>query len=480
MSVSSRNPVWTLAIVSVGLMLATIDLFIVNVAFPTLEQNFRGVHLSTLSWVLNGYTIVFAALLVPAGRVADRTSLKQSFLAGVVLFTVGSALCAAASGIGMLIGARLVQATGAAVMIPSSLGLLLAAYPPARRSAAVRTWAGMAGLSAALGPVLGGLLVTLDWRWIFLVNVPVGLAALVLGVLRLPAPAPHREPLPDLLGALALTAAISLVTLGLVKAPDWGWASATTSATLAGALVLLVGFGLRSARHPHPIVEHGLLRVPTFALSTIAVLLFTASFAALLLSILVWTQTVWGWSALRTGLAFAPGPLMVPLFSIGVGKLAPRVGAGQLAALGCASFALAGILRVLLVGLRADYLTAMLPSAILSGVGVGLALPTLTATATASLPPERFATGSAVVNMARQIGYTLGVAVLIAVLGTAHTPAGELIAYRRGWWVAAGLALAGAAVAALLIRRPAMHPAAATERGRTAPALPATTDTIGL
>jgi MFS family permease len=209
-------------------MLATIDLFIVNIAFPTLQRSFHGTHLSTLSWVLNGYTIVFAALLVPAGRLADRYSLKRSFLGGIAVFTLGSALCAAANGVAFLIAARVVQAGGAAVMIPCSLGLLLTAYPLERRVGAVRTWAGMAGLSAAFGPVLGGLLLTVDWRWIFLVNVPIGVATLVAGSRWLPAPPPHKDPLPDLAGALVLMVAVGLLTLGLVKAPEWGWGSADT------------------------------------------------------------------------------------------------------------------------------------------------------------------------------------------------------------------------------------------------------------
>src|SRR5919106_1050829 len=402
---------FVLAIVSAGWMLATIDLFIVNIAFPTLQRSFHGAHLSTLSWVLNGYTIVFAALLVPAGRLADRTSLKRSFLAGVAVFTLGSALCAAANGVGVLIAARVVQATGAAVMVPCSLGLLLAAFPAERRLGAVRL------LSA-----VGGLLLTVDWRWIFLINLPIGGATFLFGSRLLPAPPPLEEPLPDLIGGLLLMAAVALLTLGLVEAPDWGWSSASALGSLIGSIVLLTVFVARSARHPHPVVEHGLLRVRTFALSTLALLLFSTSFATLLLSILLWTQTVWGWSALRTGLAFAPGPLMVPLFSIGVGRLAPRVGAGTLGLLGCVSFAAAGIVWAVAIGLHIDYAAAMLPGTLLTGVGVGLTLPTLTATATSSLPRERFATGSAVINMARQIGFTLGVAVLVAVLGKPDTP----------------------------------------------------------
>jgi EmrB/QacA subfamily drug resistance transporter len=448
------RPGVVLAFSCVGVMLATVDLFIVNIAFPALERSFGGTSLSTLSWVLNGYAIVFAALLVPAGRLADRTSRKNGFLLGLAVFTAGSALCAAANGVGFLIAARLVQAGGAALLIPCSLGLLLAAYPPERRAGAIRIWAAMSGLSAAIGPVAGGLLVSASWRWIFLVNLPVGLAALVAGARLLPSPAPVPERRPDLLGALVLMLAIGAVTLGLVKAPEWGWAAATTLGSLLGGCALLVVFLLRSARHESPVLELGLLRVRAFAVSTLAMLLFSAGFAAMLLSVVVWAQTAWGWSAIKTALAFAPGPLMVPLFAIAAGKVAHRVGPGLLAAAGSITFATGAVWWVASVGLDAQYVSAMLPGTLLTGIGVGLTLPTLTASAATSLPPNRFATGSAVIHMSRQVGYTLGVAILVAVLGTPGTAPERLDAYRHGWEVIAGTALLAALAAAVLQRRP--------------------------
>ncbi len=448
------RPAVVLGFACIGVMLATIDLFIVNIAFPALERSFDGTRLSTLSWVLNGYPIVFAALLVPAGRLADRTSRKHGFLLGLGVFTAGSALCAAANGVGFLIAARLVQASGAALLIPSSLGLLLAAYPPDRRAGAVRIWAAMSGLAAAIGPVAGGLLVTANWRWIFLVNLPVGIAALVAGARLLPSPPPVREPRPDLVGAFVLMAAIAAITLGLVQAPEWGWASPATIGGVVGGCVLLLAFLRRSGRHASPVLELDLLRVRTFAVSALAMFLFSASFAAMLLSVVVWTQTAWGWSALKTGIAFAPGPLMVPLFSLAAGRVAHRLGAGAIAAAGSLSFAAGTLFWVAAVGLDAHYVSAMLPGTLLTGVGVGLALPTLTASAVASLPPHRFATGSAVVQMSRQVGYVLGVGVLVAVLGVPTTPAGRLHAYHHGWEVIAGIALLSALAATMVHRRP--------------------------
>ena len=464
----ATRPGVVLAISCAGVVLATVDLFIVNIAFPSLARSFGGTSLSTLSWVLNGYAIVFAALLVPAGRLADRTSLKKGFLWGLAVFTGGSALCAAANGVGFLIAARLVQAGGAAFMIPCSLGLLLAAYPPERRTGAVRIWAAMSGLAAAIGPVLGGLLVTVDWRWIFLVNVPVGIAALIAGIRLLPSPPPVRESRPDLLGSLVLMAGIAAITLGLVKAPAWGWASPATIGSLAAGAILLAVFVRRSARHASPVLELDLFRVRAFAASTVALLLFSASFAAMLLSVLVWAQTVWGWSALKTGIAFAPGPLMVPIFAIAAGRIGHRVPAGVIAITGCVAFAAGAAYWVVAVEADAHYASAMLPGTLLTGIGVGLTLPTLTAIGATSLPQHRFATGSAVIQMSRQVGYTLGVAVLVAVLGTHSGSADQVRAFHHGWEVVAGIAILAAAAATMLQLRILASPAPEPAPSRSA------------
>jgi EmrB/QacA subfamily drug resistance transporter len=457
----NTRPGVVLAIVCVGVMLATTDLFIVNIAFPALERSFGDASLSALSWVLNAYAIVFAALLVPAGRLADRASRKGGFLLGVAVFTGASALCAAATSVELLVAARVLQAAGAALMIPCSLGLLLAAYPPERRAGAVRIWAAMSGLAAAIGPLAGGLLVSANWRWIFLINLPVGIGALIAGWRLLPSPPRVPEALPDLLGSVVLMLGIGALTLGLVEAPDWGWGAGRTLLAFGVAALLTMAFVARSARHRSPVLELALLRVRPFAVSNLAMLIFSASFAAMLLSIVVWVQTGWGWSAPKTGIAFAPGPLMVPLFAIGAGKVSHRIGAGTLAIVGCLVYAGGAVTWAASVGLEAHYVTTMLPGALLTGIGVGLVLPTLTATAATALPPQRFATGSAVINMARQIGYVLGVGVLVAVLGTPTTAEDRLAAFRRGWLVIAAIAVLAALSSLPLVRR-RREPAPAT------------------
>src|SRR6204780_2558407 len=234
-----RAPREVLIIVCAGVVLASLDLFIVNVALPQIARNLGAPNLGELSWVLNGYAIVYASLLVFFGRLADRYRRDLGFLVGVALFTAASAACAAATSVGMLIAFRLIQAAGGALMTPTSLGLILAAYAPERRAGAVRAWTASSGVAAALGPVIGGLLVTASWRWVFLINVPIGIAALIAGWRLLPHIPGHRTERPDPLGVILATAGIAVLTFGLVKGSDWGWGSASIALTLAAAAVLI-------------------------------------------------------------------------------------------------------------------------------------------------------------------------------------------------------------------------------------------------
>ncbi|WP_330180741.1 MFS transporter [Nocardia sp. NBC_01503] len=449
----TTNPQVVLGIVAIGVLLSSLDLFIVNVALPDIAADFSGSKISGLSWVLNAYAIVFAALLVPAGRLGDRSGNRTTFLTGLGLFILGSALCAVSWNVGALVAFRVVQAVGGALLTPASLGLVLAATPPERRAMAVRLWVAFGGLGAALGPVLGGLLVEIDWRWVFLVNVPIGIAALVIGLRLLPNPAGDGGALPDGFGALMLVGSVATLVLALVKGEDWGWGSPGVIGGLVTAVVLGLAFVSSSRRHRSPVVDPALLRLPNFALMVGNSMLFNISFAGMLLSVVLWAQNVWDWSALQTGLAIAPGPLVVPVVAILAGRLIARIGAGPVIALGGVLFA-AGILWwTVSVTLTPNFAGGLLGGMLLTGLGVGLTMPTSFAAGTAGLPPQRFATGSAVLSMARQLGLAIGVAVLVAVLGSPVGPEANLEAFQRGWYVIAGAAVA-AGVVGLAARLP--------------------------
>ncbi|HMC68436.1 MAG TPA: MFS transporter, partial [Mycobacteriales bacterium] len=244
-----------LTILSAAAFVASLDLFIVNVAIPQIGSDFAGSSLSDLSWVLSGYAVLYAALLVPLGRLADRFGRLNGFLGGLALFTIASAACAASNDLWTLVAFRGLQAVGAAALTPTSLGLLLAATPADNRARAVRIWAAIGALAAAFGPVVGGLLVQVSWRWVFVVNVPFGIVAFIAAWRYVP---DSRDPaitrIPDLLGAALVAVGIGTVALGLVKGPDWGWTSYGVAGAFAIGAAGLAGFWLRSARHPLPVV----------------------------------------------------------------------------------------------------------------------------------------------------------------------------------------------------------------------------------
>ncbi len=318
-------------------------------------------------------------------------------------------------------------------------------------------------MAAALGPVIGGLLVAVSWRWVFLVNVPIGLAALVVGWFRLPDAPGHPVPRPDALGAVLVTAGVGALSLGLVEGGRLGLdvgphgAGAGRRRGAAGLVRAALPAVQQPAGRPGPVPG-----ARSFTGAVTVMLLFSMSFGAMLLSIVLWAQDDWGWSALQTGLAVAPGPIMVPLFSFLVaGRLIARFGPAVVVAAGSLVLAAGVAWWALAIGLQPDYLGGMLGGMLLTGVGVGLTLPTLMATAAASLPAPSFASGSGVVNMVRQVGMAIGVAILVAVLGAPDTSVGRLDAFRHGWWVIAAISGTGAVAAVLLRRPPAGAPPAA-------------------
>jgi EmrB/QacA subfamily drug resistance transporter len=434
------------AIVSVGVFVASLDLFIVNIAFPDIERDFHGTTLASLSWILNAYAIVFAALLVPAGRWADRTGRKRAFLAGMTIFTAASAACAAAPSVGVLIAARVVQATGAALLMPTSLALLLPEFPPERRQVAVGIWAAVGGAAAAAGPLAGGLLTQASWRWVFLVNVPIGIIAIIAGLRTL---REIREPNTvrgDILGAVLLTGGVASLTLAIVKGTDWGWGGGRVIGLFAAAAVLGILVGRRSTRHPAPVIEPAVVKVRAFSVSAVAMLLFNVAFAAMLLSNVLLLTQGWHESILRAGLQLAPGPAMAALCAVPASMLAQRVGPRFTGFAGTLLFAGGVALLSMSAGETPNYARDFLPGMVTGGMGVGFVLPSVQGAAMSTLPPGLFSTGTAKISMARQIGAALGIALLVAVIGT-PSPGHVVDAFQPVWTLelftclAAGIAM---------------------------------------
>jgi EmrB/QacA subfamily drug resistance transporter len=462
----SASPRRVFALVATAAFLATLDLFIVNIAFPALQAGFKGSTVAGVSWVLNGYAIVFAALLVPAGKIADIVGRRRVFVIGLLLFAAGSALCAAAVSLPMLIAARVLQAAGGAAVTPTSLGLLLPVLSPERRPAAIGAWAAIGAVGAAAGPPLGGLLTQLSWHWIFIVNVPLAVAAAALSVRALPEIRDAERPrLPDAVGSAFLIGAVGLTTLALVEGSSWSW-DVRVWGVLVAAAVLAAGFVRRSARHPAPVLELSILRVRAFGLASVAAALFFAAFGAMLLGNVIFLTSVWHYSTLQAGIALTPGPITAAVLAPWSGKLSKRIGPGPVGAAGAVLFAAGSVWWIARVGLTPHYLTQFLPGMVIGGTGVGVILPSFTIAASATLPPARLATGMGAQTMFRQIGATIGVAAFVAILGTPHG-SGVLDAFNntRVFMIAAA-AIAASALLAIPGRR--THPGGTGRRsGRT-------------
>ena len=448
----------TAALVAIcgGAFLAFLDTTIVNTSFPDIRAGFSSASPAELSWILDGYFIVLAALLVPAGGVADRLGRRRVFLAGVAFFVLASVACAVAPTWQFLVAARVIQGIGAAVAIPSSMALLLPLFPPERRAGGVGIWGASAALAAAIGPPLGGVLVEVaDWRWIFLVNLPLGAVVLLAGARALDE---SRDPaatrLPDLPGAVLAATSLGLVALALVEGNDWGWASTEVIGAFAGAAVLLAVVGRRCVTHPRPIVDLSLFRIPSFRDGTLGTLLFSAAFFSMILGNILFLTGVWGYSVLDAGLSVAPGPLASAIVAGPAGRLADRFGHRALIVPGTLVYA-SGLLVLRSAGLEPDYVGTWLPGQVLVGIGIGLAFPTLGAAAAADIPPARFGVASAVTGAGRQLGAVLGTALLIAIVGEPRTIAAAAAVADDAYVFGIAAALLSGTVALRLGRAPA-------------------------
>jgi EmrB/QacA subfamily drug resistance transporter len=405
------------AIACAGAFLAFLDATIVNIAFPDISSSFSGSGRDALSWVLDGYFVVIAALLVPAGGLADRFGHKRIFLLGVTGFTAASLLCAVAPSLQLLIAFRVVQGVGAAMIAPTSLALVLDAFPVERRAAGVGLWGAAAAAAAAIGPTLGGALVEASsWRLVFLVNLPLGAAIVLLGRSRLRERLELHSRLPDLPGALMLAFSLALVTLAIVEGNDWGWSARSTLGAFAAAAALLAGVVWRSLRHPRPIVEPALFKHRSFRIGNLGTLLFAAAFFSLILGNVLFLTGVWGYTILQAGAATLPGPTMSTIVAGPAGRLADRFGHRAVIVPGTLVFA-TGVMVLRSTGAQPDWLGTWLPGSILTGIGIGLAFPTLGSAAVRDVPVDRFATASAVNAAFRQIGAVLGTAILVAIVG---------------------------------------------------------------
>lgn len=440
------------AIVSVAVYVSLLDTFIVNLAFTAIERDFPGSGLAELSWVFTAYAIVFAALLVPAGRIADGVGRKRMFLIGLGLFVAASAACALAPSPAFLVAARIVQAAGAALFTPAALAVVLPEFPPERRAGVFGAWAAIGGVGAASGPLLGGVIVQQDWRWIFLVNVPLGLASLALGarVLR-ESRANETWRRPDLAGTAGLIAGIGLLVLGINRAGTWSLPAVV--ATVSVAVAALAAVVVRSRRQPAPALELGLLRQRTFVCAVGSALLFGVGFANAILAGAQFLPEQWHQSILSTGLQLSPGPIMAALTAVPAARIGRRVGHRLVGALGGLLVAAGAVWLAVNVGAEPAYASVFLPAQIVTGMGVGMAMPSFTAVALSVVEPFRTSTAIGISSMFAQIGNALGAAAFVAVVGS-PAAAVAVATFHRGWAFTAAMVVIAAVTLLAAGRQP--------------------------
>lgn len=450
---AQRSPWPVFAVCAIAAYITTLDLSIVNVAFPEILRTFDASN-ADVSWVVTIYNICFGSLLVVAGKTADQLGRKRLFTIGLAVFLVGSALCAVAPTLGTLIAGRAVQGVGGALLTPASLGLLLAAFPPERRTQVVAMWGGIGALGVASGPSLGALLITAtDWRAAFWVNIPICVGLLVAGrrvLVETPrVTSVHR---PDYLGALLVTVALGALALGISQSDVWGWADARTIAALVVAVVTVPVFIARQRRHPEPVLDLALFDHREFRIANAAGLVFYAGFAALGLNAVLFLRGVWGYTVLHAGLLSALAPLTVAILAPFSGKLAARHGFRPFVTVGPLLVAVAMTINSIVLDAEpSPWLFVAMGE--LSAIGIAAFIPVNSGAAVSTLPPPRLSIGGAINNTARQIGSVVGIAVLVAVLGTATSLDALVDAHHRGFLLVAILMLAAAAISSATPRK---------------------------
>ncbi len=444
------GPRLALAITGAGVFLAYLDITAVNVALPTIAGDL-GADLQAASWIVTAYNVVVTALLVTAGRIADAKGRRATFMAGLLLFAVGSALCALAWDVPSLVAFRVVQGIGAATLLPVSLALLLPAYPASRRGAAIGAWGSLGALAAGVGPPVGGVLAELDWRVIFLVNVPVALGT-ALGVRRLAEPPRTPGLLLDGAGVTLIAVGVGAVVLAIVEGPDWGWGSPRLLGLAAVVVVAAVLLVLVERRAEAPVLDLRVLGVRSFAAATAAsTAYFLAFFGYSLLCVLAF-QGAWQLSPLRAGLAYALAPLAAAVATPLGGRLVDRVGPRRVAVAGTLLYLAVLVALGLSWPAEPGYLFPVLPILLVGAVALSLIFPALTQSATTSLPSELLAGGTGVLNTIRQVGGVVGIALVVTVLGgLPHAPD----RYRLAFLLLALSQAAAVGLCLLLPRRPA-------------------------
>ena len=444
-----------LALTSIGVMLVSLDISIVNVAFGSFVAEWPESR-RTLTWIFSAYNIAYAAGLLTAGRLADAFGRKRAFLSGLMIFMLGSILCAVSPTAIFMVIARVIQAVGGAILTPASLALVLPEFAVEKRSAAIGIWGAVGGISAASGPMIGGFLVdTFGWHSVFLVNVPFCLLAFVIGLKLLRESRDETAPRTvDYFGALLVVLGVGLLTLMIVQSDEWGWVSNRSLIIFAISFLLLGAFIWRCNQVAHPVLDLRLFKLPFVTAAAIGGFAFSMGFFSMIFVNTQWLQVVWGYSPSLSGIAGSPGPLAAAFVAAPAGKLANRIGHGKVVAAGALIMSLGiGWMNVFITP-EIHYWDFYFPTMVVTGIGVGFCISTISSSATAFLPQPRFAMGSALNNTSRQIGAALGIALVSSLLVAATKTDDPTSGFHAAWTLMTGVILLSGVAMLTLFRRP--------------------------
>ncbi|MEM7142913.1 MAG: DHA2 family efflux MFS transporter permease subunit [Actinomycetota bacterium] len=435
-----------LAVATSAAFLVVIDVSVVNVALPSISEDLDATA-TELSWVVSGYNVALASLMLLAGRLADRLGRRRMFMVGVAGFIGGSALCGLAPSAEALIAARVVQAVGGALLTPASLAMVLPRFPLAKRGTAIGAWGAMGALGGAFGPSVGALLIEASgWRLIFLINVPLGVLV-VLAARRLVDESRDENAAGslDLVGVPIGVVGVALVMWGIVRSEELGWSDASVFGVVIVGLALLPVVVWRSARHPAPLLDLSLFRGRPFTVATSAFWIYSMGFTSgfLLNSFLL--QRLWGMSVLETGFALTPGPIVGALSSTPLGGLADRIGHRWVVSAGAVLCATSNLLLATRIGEDQAFVSVFLPSNLMLGLGIGATIAGLQSAAMSEVGPEQFASANATTRTFQQVGYAIGISVVVTIAADL-----DLAGFQSGYlWVVGCYALAAVVFAAL-------------------------------
>jgi EmrB/QacA subfamily drug resistance transporter len=450
---------WTLFAVSFGLFMIMLDNTVVNVALPTMEKDLH-VTIASLEWVVIAYALTFASLLITGGKLADLYGRRRIFVLGLVVFTLSSLACGLAPNAGFLIGARAVQGAGAALMNPATLSIIVATFPPKQRGQAIGIWAGVSALALAIGPLGGGLITQhLNWNWIFFVNVPVGALAIVVSrlVIRESRDTSHEQSI-DLPGLVTSGGGLFFLSYALVEGNRHGWTSPEILGLFAAAAVLLVVFVVLERRQRLAMLDLALFRIGAFTGANVVAMLVSLSMFGVFFFVSLYIQNILHYSATQAGASFLPMVSLIIVIAPLAGRLSDRLGSRWLMGGGMALVG-ASLLLYERVTVHSGYWT-LLPAMILGGVGMAMTMSPMTSAAMGAVPVDKAGVGSGVLNSFRQVGGSLGIAVMGAIVASyLHHPVHSPLAAQdyvnglhAGFAVGAAITFVAALVAVLTVR----------------------------